>query len=447
MPQKTSENIEPADPDPVQVELDRLLGLLCPARREPVPDTLAQAAERGQVDEIAFFLAAGTDPDESSGLFPGEPLRKAAQAGHADAVRLLLRFGARVQPFRGDGATAFGCAAAWGHLEVVALFLADPLWRCEAPSALCFAAHGGSRAAVLMLLAAGVDPLEDPAYHGSFGQGPIHYRPPAWYAGSAGFFEIAELLEDESRWRPEAMAFAWDKPAAEPAAKRRAWIEEVLSLVPRFDAEAHPQLLVRAAACGLAEIVRALLVRGVARRYPGEAGRALLQAAEGWPDVVEALLAAGVEVDVQDEDGRTPLFRAAAWGDPECVRLLVQAGADPRRANRWDRTPKHAVSGRHRQTIDEPLEWASSASSFQRQGLETWGEPGPVPAGGFERFLEQEADSWVIYAISRSTGRRWAVGLRCSTSVGTSMPRGARVLIASRHCENGRRKPYPGSVR
>ena len=381
MSQKTSENLEPADPDPALVELD----------------TLAQAAERGQVDEIAFFLAAGSDPDE--GLIPGEPLRKAAQAGHAETVCLLLRAGARVQPFRGDGATAFGCAAAWGHLEAVALFLEDPLWRREAPGALCFAAHGGSRAAVLMLLAAGVDPFEDPASRGSFGQGPIAYRPPAWYARSAGFFEIAELLEDENRWRPEAAAFAWEKPAAQPAAKRGEWIEAALSLVPRFAAETYPQLLVRAAACGLVEIVRALLARGVARRHPSEAGLALLEAAEGWPAVVEALLAAGVEVDVQDEDGRTPLFRAAAWGDPECVRRLVQAGADPRRASRWGRTAKHAVSGRHRQTIDELLDGASSASAFERQGVEMWGEAGPIPAAGLERFLEQEADSWAMCAF------------------------------------------------
>ncbi|KAK3610919.1 hypothetical protein CHS0354_017400 [Potamilus streckersoni] len=45
--------------------------------------------------------------------------------------------------------------------------------------------------------------------------------------------------------------------------------------------------------------------------------------------VVNILLKYGVDVNLVDKSGRTPLFEAAIHGSPECVKLLIQSGADP----------------------------------------------------------------------------------------------------------------------
>ena len=41
-----------------------------------------------------------------------------------------------------------------------------------------------------------------------------------------------------------------------------------------------------------------------------------------------ALLRGGAAVDMVDRDGETALMRAAGYGHYECVRLLLEAGAD-----------------------------------------------------------------------------------------------------------------------
>ena len=59
-------------------------------------------------------------------------------------------------------------------------------------------------------------------------------------------------------------------------------------------------------------------------------------------EVAAALLAAGAPVDPGDQWGNTPLSRAVmnTKGDPRIVRMLVEAGADPDKANASGRTPR-----------------------------------------------------------------------------------------------------------
>jgi ankyrin repeat protein len=57
-------------------------------------------------------------------------------------------------------------------------------------------------------------------------------------------------------------------------------------------------------------------------------------------DELQKLLDSGeVDLGVVDDDGRTPLHRAIDAGAEDAGRLLVDAGADVNRPDRWGNTP------------------------------------------------------------------------------------------------------------
>ncbi|MCF1509616.1 ankyrin repeat domain-containing protein [Streptomyces glomeratus] len=63
---------------------------------------------------------------------------------------------------------------------------------------------------------------------------------------------------------------------------------------------------------------------------------------------VRSLLAAGAEVDARDEQGNTPLWQAVFTyrGDGAVLSLLVEAGADPDRANFHGVSPRRLADWR-----------------------------------------------------------------------------------------------------
>ena len=50
------------------------------------------------------------------------------------------------------------------------------------------------------------------------------------------------------------------------------------------------------------------------------------------------ILRRGADVDPVDDHGQTPLMLAASHGDVACVRLLLEAGADPTRSDEEGKT-------------------------------------------------------------------------------------------------------------
>lgn len=100
--------------------------------------------------------------------------------------------------------------------------------------------------------------------------------------------------------------------------------------------------LYQAAANGHLHIVRFLVLKGANITAPNEAGQTVLHLAaeRAHEGVIEHALTQGeggetkAFIDWVDDQGFTALHRAAASGHEECVRVLVEAGAEIESADR-----------------------------------------------------------------------------------------------------------------
>lgn len=89
--------------------------------------------------------------------------------------------------------------------------------------------------------------------------------------------------------------------------------------------------LIVAAESGSAQAVALLLKLGADKEAATKLhnSRALHYACmEGWPNICRLLLDAGCDIDPRTDDLRTPLFQAAFRNKVECVRILIDAGAE-----------------------------------------------------------------------------------------------------------------------
>jgi ankyrin repeat protein len=98
-------------------------------------------------------------------------------------------------------------------------------------------------------------------------------------------------------------------------------------------------------------IVLRLLAAGAEATGSNGAGEPLIVIASrvkfrsSEPEIVRALLDAGAEPDARDRDGLTPLMWAAAVGPPDVVALLLRHGADPSATTRDGITAWHVAIG------------------------------------------------------------------------------------------------------
>jgi len=82
------------------------------------PETLHEAAMRGEVDKMEPFIAEGTDINAWDNKSIA-PIGYAVACGHVEAVRWFLQKGADIKVLDGSGNNLMHYAAGYGHLEVL----------------------------------------------------------------------------------------------------------------------------------------------------------------------------------------------------------------------------------------------------------------------------------------------------------------------------------------
>ncbi|KAI9765917.1 MAG: hypothetical protein M1840_007058 [Geoglossum simile] len=297
-----------------------------------------------QIFEVMLDREANTHyelHDESrawclGGLSAGTALQAAAQNGHLEVVRLLLRRGgeANAKPVL-DGKTALQAAAGSGHMKIVQLLLEKGADINAKPSdsgrtALQAAAEAGHLAIVRWLLERGADVNGEPAFDG---------KTALQAAAGNGCIDVVRMLlgtgaiinagpGDRGRTAIQSAAENGHLDVARLLLERGANVNAGPARVCGRTA------LQAAAESGHLQLVRELLANGaeVNMKAGDSYGRTALQAAaeKGHLDVVQELLRNGACVEAEPRIGscghKTALQAAAASGNTELVRLLLAKG-------------------------------------------------------------------------------------------------------------------------
>jgi ankyrin repeat protein len=274
---------------------------------------------------VARLLAAGADPNTSvPGRRPsGEvaqatALCAAAEHGRLEAARLLLDGGADASLADGDGFTPLMQAAFNSHMEVLRLLLArgavvDAVSPRTGWTAFHFACYHNYADCTEELARAGCDV----GLKNKIGQTGREL------AEGEGHAAVVERLRVVAAEQLRAAQAAGPAPAPEPAAVVRdgGLADQLVTAVKEGDGAAVARLLTAGADPNAS----------VPWRTPsGEAvhSSALWEAAgHGRLEVAQLLLDAGADPSRADGDGATPLMVAASYGHLEVLRLLLGRGA------------------------------------------------------------------------------------------------------------------------
>ena len=281
---------------------------------------LLLACQNGNESIVKALLEAGADANVKQR--GGETaLMVAARTGKPGAVKALLDSGAKIDAQDHTGQTALMWAAAEGHSEVITLLAAkgsDVKHRLKSGfTALLFAAREGKSAAVQTLLAAGADARDAIVTEKKAGgRDAPNGTSAVLLAVENGHFELAmDFIK--------AGADANDQRSGFTALHTLTWVRKP----PRGDDEAG--------------------------QPPPEAHGRLSSL-----DFIRTIVAAGADVNAPLTDkarGRasggiglreaTPFLLACKTADLPMMKVLVELGADPQRANTDGSTPLMAAAG------------------------------------------------------------------------------------------------------
>lgn len=317
---------------------------------------LMLAAEKGHLDIVRALIKAGADLDAAAEKKGATPLLRALWNNHIEAAKVLLEAGADVHA---QDDRALSSAASLGNDDIVRLLLkggADP--NADRGAALRYSSGFGHAEVVKTLLEAGADPnvkdenKETPLITACRGG---HEEAVKCLIKGGAALDVKADGTSALIWAAERGHAPIVKVLLEAGAKLAAK-GRLIQLIARGDEdaalkalekEASPDIkdsaagwtaLTWCALLGREEVLKALIAKGAALGSEKPYDSALVGASRlGRTGIVKILLEAGALT--KDPKGMLPaIMEAAANGHAETIRLLIAAGADPSCRDRG-RTP------------------------------------------------------------------------------------------------------------
>ena len=346
-------------------------------------------AHAGAALIATLLLWAGTPPES--------PVADAAMRGDAEEVRALLRSGADVNAAQGDGMTALHWAAELDDAAMAEALLAaggntSAVTRLGDYTPLHVASKSGSDGVVRVLLQHGADPQ---ARTSTGGAAPLHFA-----AGAGDQDVVNALLEQgaevdvrEGMWHQTPLMFAAAgghtgvvttllEAGADPSATARVMDMAEREQLDRADRRRQEEIQSRIRAAREGEGAAPVRLAGSGPTVPGQGARnaqqgptreeinaqqrdrrpssrfshaelvggygglAALHLAvrDGRAGAATALLDGGADIDQPSEgDHTTPLLMATINGHFDLAMALLERGADPNLASDANATPLYAV--------------------------------------------------------------------------------------------------------
>jgi ankyrin repeat protein len=306
------------------------------------------------------------------------PIIEAARRGDDELLRVIIAAGAKLETSDPDGNSALHRAAEGGHVEVVRSLLragvdADLRGENETTALMHGMASNAEHSdrVVEELLAAGADPHS----RDRMAAGMIHYA-----AKGATSRKLELLSQAGGSWTDRDLERSLERAAR---AERSSVVRALLHVTPKMDSripalcsvigtdqkkmlglllEGNPPLdlpcadgstaLMIAAQLDRSEIISTLLNAGANPNQNTRSGDNPLIAAasRGHEEIVVRLLRSGAEVDRRGGHRMTALMGAASNGKAKVVLVLLEAGADRRmRCDTGDTALKLAEGAGHQE--------------------------------------------------------------------------------------------------
>ncbi|MDB4794760.1 ankyrin repeat domain-containing protein [bacterium] len=307
---------EAAKPEPPKFLTDILSEK--PASKPPTYVTIHDAARRGNIGFVKYYLAKGIDINIQGNFKKYTPLHEAIAGRQLEVVKLLIDEGANVNAKDRDG---------WTPLDNATGFLNKP------KIADLLRKHGGKTGEELKA----AEPVSEakPA-------NPIAGLKLTFAAASGNKKYLEQYLakggspnaKDKDGWTLlHLTAYNGHKDIVELLITNGADVNAKLNL---FGEIIRPIEVVKEGHPEIADLLR---------KHGGKYGTIHTAAGGGDIEAVKEFLAAGVDVNAKDEVESTPLHGAAQYGHLETVELLIAKGADVNAKDEDGETPLDDAEG------------------------------------------------------------------------------------------------------